>query len=433
MIRTPQIFISYSREKFEIAEFLESELTKKKYKVFLDKEAIKIGDSFPKKIENFLKNCDGVIILISNTSIKSEWCRYEYYYSFINNKILIPIITEKLGKGVKNPLSYFQKDINYVHLNGSSVEELNSILSKIEDKLKSVKNLNSKKVVKSIVYTLIFLVLVFLFFNFGLTKINSYSYDQKKKSTLEKIEKSNYIFNSNELEEISNKFNNDKDFAAKLFILSINDKESNYTRLNSKIAIGQVLTNMNFYGKHQITNLTWSNSVAKNNQLTNIVFVKSKIDNVKFDRISFSNTYFSNTVLNNLSFNQCNFSGAFLFPKEASVLNFIGCKFFGCTIEITNFLNVKFSSKLSSEATIVDASMSTFFENCIFESKYKKDNINSLDFNRIKAVKFKEIIFSNCNFKGVIDKDWFEKCSFYNCIFTDISTLEELKRNNFVE
>ena len=433
MIRNPKLFISYSTEKFEIARFLEKELTKKGYSVFFDKESIKVGDSFPKRIEKFLRSCDGVIILISNSSIKSEWCRYEYYYSFFKGKILIPIITEQLEAGVNSPLNYFQKDINYVQLNNNTADEMHSILSKIKDKLEAVKSASLKKLTKTILLTLSIALVTYAFFQFGIKQINSYSYSREKNKLIEKIEKSNHIYTTNELKEISNKFNNDQNLAGRLFILSVDDKTSNYTRLNSTILIGQILTNFNLSQKHQIENLSWNNSTATNDQIANKVFLNGKIENVKFDSINVSNTSFNNTILSNLSFTRCSFAGAFFYPKDASILDFTGCKFYGCTIELSNFLKVNFVSKLSNDPTIVDVSMSTFFENCIFESKFEKDTPGSIDFTRIEAVKFEEINFSNCKFSGYFDKDWFKKCGFYNCTFTDVSTIADLKINNIVE
>ena len=105
----------------------------------------------------------------------------------------------------------------------------------------------------------------------------------------------------------------------------------------------------------------------------------------------------------------------------------MGCKFNGCTIEVTNFLKVNFVSNLSKDPTVVDVSLSTFFENCIFESKFSRDKPGTIDFTRIDAVKFEEINFSNCKFVGYFDKDWFKNCGFYNCTFTDTSVPRDLK------
>ena len=433
MLRSPKIFISYSRDKIQIAEFFKTQLEQKGYSVFFDKETIKIGDSFPNRIESFLRICDGVVILISNSSIKSEWCRYEYHYSFFKKKVIIPIITEQFETGLKNPLTYFQKDINYVNLNDNSYEEMNSVFSKIEDKLESVKSVSRKKIIKWFSLSLFILVLVFLFFQFGIKKINSYVFGQDRDRLLQKIETSNHVYTINEINEISTKFNNDQKLAEKLYLLSSNDKVSNYARLNSNILTGHILSNYNIYQKNQIEDLSWKNSFVSNNILADKVFLKCKIENVKFDKTNIQNIAFTQSTLSNLSFVQCNFAGVLINPEEASVIDFIGCKFLGGTIELKNFLKVNFKSKLSDDATIVDASMSTFFENCLFESEFLKDKQNSIDFTRIEAVKFENINFSNCTFRGYLDSDWFSNCGFYNCTFSDNIIVNKLKSKNFVE
>ena len=433
MLRRPQIFISYSKEQYTIAQYLEKELTQKGYTVFYYTESIKVGDSFPKRIESFLKNCEGVIILISNSSLKSEWCRYEYYYSFFKRKISIPIVTEQLDAEAINPLNYFQKDLNYVFLANNTPEGLDSILYKIKDKLEAIKNAGLRKLVKIVSVTLAIILSGYIFFQFGIKQINYFSYNRDKSKLIENIEKSNHIYTTNELKEISDKFSNDQDLAGRLFILSINDKLPGYARLNADIIIGEVLTNFDLYGKGQIENISWNNSETTNNQITNKSFLNGKVENVKFTNVNMTNTSFNNTVLSNLSFSHCGFVGSIFYPKEASVVDFTGCKFYGCTLDVTNFLKVTFASKLSTDPTIIDVSMSTFFENCIFESKFKKDLKNTMDFNRIKAAKLEEINFSNCKFIGYLDKDWFMNCHFYNCIFTDTSILNSLRVSNKIE
>lgn len=256
-------------------------------------------------------------LLISNASLKREWCQYEYYYSFFKRKILIPIVTETLEAGNKSPLHYFQKDINYVHLANGGPDELYSIFSRISDKFGAVKKASQRKIIRVIISLAGIGLLVYIFFQFGLKQINTYSYNEARNTLVEKVEKSNRILTSNELKEISIKFNNDQTLAGRLLILSVDDKISSYASLNADLIIGHIVTNFNLYRKKDIDSIFWVGSAANNYQIPDRSFNNGKIDKVKFEDVNLFNTTFSNTTLADLSFSHCSFAGTFFLPERS--------------------------------------------------------------------------------------------------------------------
>jgi hypothetical protein len=93
-------FISYSHEDKEIAEKVAKDLRKNSIDVWIDKWEINPGDSLIRKIfQEGLANCDIFLIILSASSIKSEWVKEELDYAIIK-KIegvtrIIPLIVGK--------------------------------------------------------------------------------------------------------------------------------------------------------------------------------------------------------------------------------------------------------------------------------------------------------------------------------------------------
>jgi hypothetical protein len=93
-------FLSYAHEDKEFAEKIGQELLKSGVNVWLDKWEINAGDSLIKKIfMDGLSKCDIFLILISCSSIESNWVKEELDYAMIK-KIegitkIIPLIKEK--------------------------------------------------------------------------------------------------------------------------------------------------------------------------------------------------------------------------------------------------------------------------------------------------------------------------------------------------
>jgi hypothetical protein len=76
----PRFFISYSRKDgFQLAQKLERDISRlhQKNDVFLDKSDIMIGDNWERSIQDNIERCDVFILVISESSLQSEWVRKE--------------------------------------------------------------------------------------------------------------------------------------------------------------------------------------------------------------------------------------------------------------------------------------------------------------------------------------------------------------------
>jgi len=71
------IVISYSHEDSDFVEELGAHLFKNRVPVWIDRWELKVGDSLLKRIEDAITKADALIVVLSKTSVKSEWCKKE--------------------------------------------------------------------------------------------------------------------------------------------------------------------------------------------------------------------------------------------------------------------------------------------------------------------------------------------------------------------
>ena len=71
------IFISYNHEDKDQAQLIATNLVQARKNVWIDKWEINAGDSLIQRIEEALGSADAILILLSETSVNSEWCRKE--------------------------------------------------------------------------------------------------------------------------------------------------------------------------------------------------------------------------------------------------------------------------------------------------------------------------------------------------------------------
>jgi len=71
------IVISYSHEDIDFVNELGANLFKNRVPVWIDRWELKVGDSLIRRIEEAIENADALIVVLSKTSVESEWCKKE--------------------------------------------------------------------------------------------------------------------------------------------------------------------------------------------------------------------------------------------------------------------------------------------------------------------------------------------------------------------
>lgn len=93
------IFISYNHTDKDFAETLAMHLVQAKQNVWIDKWELNAGDSLIARIEDALGDADAILVLLSKTSIESEWCKKELRSGIVReleekSVLVIPIILD---------------------------------------------------------------------------------------------------------------------------------------------------------------------------------------------------------------------------------------------------------------------------------------------------------------------------------------------------
>lgn len=88
------VFISYSRRDIDVAERFCAALEVAGFNVWLDKKGISLGDEWPEKLANAINECDAVLMLVSESSVQSEYTLREVLYAMKRKK---PILAYHLG------------------------------------------------------------------------------------------------------------------------------------------------------------------------------------------------------------------------------------------------------------------------------------------------------------------------------------------------
>lgn len=85
-------FVSYSHNDRDFVEELDEQIEETELSLWIDRRQLKAGEEWRKAIDNAISNSDGVIVVISQDSLTSQYCIYEWSYAMGLGKIIIPIL-----------------------------------------------------------------------------------------------------------------------------------------------------------------------------------------------------------------------------------------------------------------------------------------------------------------------------------------------------
>jgi len=90
------VFISYSKNK-DLANLMKTELENEKIQVWKDTN-IEAGTDWRNEIDLRLIDCDAVIVLLDQNSVKSQYVTYEWAFATGKGKTIIPVLVEKCDR-----------------------------------------------------------------------------------------------------------------------------------------------------------------------------------------------------------------------------------------------------------------------------------------------------------------------------------------------
>ncbi|WP_371566218.1 toll/interleukin-1 receptor domain-containing protein [Streptomyces canus] len=91
--KSPLVFLSYSRQDTSSAERLKLDLSVRGVDIWSDTD-LRAGDPWERVISNAMERAQIVLVLISRSSIKSNWVTAEWHSALATSKRVIPILLE---------------------------------------------------------------------------------------------------------------------------------------------------------------------------------------------------------------------------------------------------------------------------------------------------------------------------------------------------
>lgn len=93
------IFISYSHQDKIFVDKLAVSLVAKRISVFIDRWEMKVGESLTTKIQNAITDASFLIVVLSKSSVNSDWCKREITSGLIlelekKRVVILPILLE---------------------------------------------------------------------------------------------------------------------------------------------------------------------------------------------------------------------------------------------------------------------------------------------------------------------------------------------------
>jgi TIR domain-containing protein len=93
------VFISYSHQDSNFATELAAQLVKYKAKVWIDQWELHVGDSIIDRIQEAIEGSSALIIILSQSSIDSEWCKKELSSGLLRELeekrvVVLPVLIE---------------------------------------------------------------------------------------------------------------------------------------------------------------------------------------------------------------------------------------------------------------------------------------------------------------------------------------------------
>ena len=93
------IFISYSHKDKEFVDSLAANLVKHRVRVWVDTWELNVGDSIIAKVQAAIQEADALLIVLSQASVRSEWCKKELSSGLIRELeekrvIVMPVVLD---------------------------------------------------------------------------------------------------------------------------------------------------------------------------------------------------------------------------------------------------------------------------------------------------------------------------------------------------
>ncbi len=124
------VFISYSHANKDFVDLLAAHLVKNKARVWVDRWELNVGDSIIDKIQSAIEGSEAILVILSNESVESEWCKKELSSGLLRELeekrvVVLPVLIEDCE------IPLFLRGKKYADFRKNFDEGLNTILDAI--------------------------------------------------------------------------------------------------------------------------------------------------------------------------------------------------------------------------------------------------------------------------------------------------------------
>ncbi len=126
------IFISYKKEDVHFADGIKKKLRESEFKSWIDRYEIIAGDNWSNRIEQALRDCMVLIVVITPEMLDSDYITYEWSYALGANKPVIGIMMKLVDDKKLHPELQPRQYLNYVN---HSLDEDNNLIETIRQRI----------------------------------------------------------------------------------------------------------------------------------------------------------------------------------------------------------------------------------------------------------------------------------------------------------
>jgi preprotein translocase subunit Sss1 len=124
------IFISYSHVDKEKVNLIAAHMVKKNASVWVDTWELNVGDSIVQRVQDAITDSDALLVILSEASVKSEWCKKELNSGLIRELdekrvVVLPVLLEDCE------IPLFLREKMYADLRKDFDEGISSIMDAV--------------------------------------------------------------------------------------------------------------------------------------------------------------------------------------------------------------------------------------------------------------------------------------------------------------
>jgi uncharacterized protein YjbI with pentapeptide repeats len=412
-IGAPRLFISYSRQDFELADRLAGELARAGSAVFLDTEGIDPGENFVTRLQREIDRATAVVAVVTAHYAASRWAQAELYYAYSSRKLIIPVVVGA-WPGLDPPLDRLLQDTQRVSYSPNDPrDQLAGPLAKARHRRRG------DLAVRSAPWIVTLAALGMLAW-WSVEHLNALEIANRRESVVQEVAGASSVLPSQRAADLAARVPGDAETIARLQLMALDRTRPEAARFNAAMLAGQ-MSGSRTTQRRAIRDLRLDHVALRDNVIANVTFARATWQDVAIVDSVLAGVFFAaedRFQLGSSRFENVEFLGGGFGPIVAVGVDFVDTKFRGAEIDTTNFSGVRFvtTNRKIEEQPVISARFA-MIDRSVVISRRTPPAPSVLDLSRPGSdVVFKGVVFSDCRLEGYFRADWFTDCDFEHCM-----------------